>query len=93
MSIDQLLDVFLTKNLLYSAGNNRRLYKNFHKFFAPLVITIKYPRKQLILSSGQVADYLYFIDEGLARGFSFDDKKQKETTLFLWKEHSTDYNS
>ena len=89
MGIKQLLDIFLAKNLLYSRGNNRGLYKNFHKFFASLVTSNTYPRNQLLLSPGQVPDYLYFIDKGLARGFSFDDKKQKETTLFLWKEHST----
>jgi CRP-like cAMP-binding protein len=88
MSVDQLFNIFLDKNSLYTSREGNSLYGKLQHFLLPLITTSYYPRSQLILSAGQVADYLYFLEEGLARGFYFDQDKQKEVTVFIWKECS-----
>ena len=88
MTIDLLIDIFLDKNFLYNKSEGDRLGEELKHFLLPLITTSYYPRSQLVLSAGQAADYLYFLEEGLVRGFRFDKEKQKETTVFLWKEGS-----
>jgi CRP-like cAMP-binding protein len=89
MSIDQLLNIFLKQTLLFAGRNSTGLYPKLYKFLSPLVTFSIYPRSHLILTAGQVADYMYFVERGLARGFTFDQKRQKESTVFLWKDQTT----
>ena len=88
MSTDQLLNVFLA-NPSRNGKVDRRLHRKLDRFLAPLITASYYPKSQLILSSGQSADYLYFVEEGLARGFCFEPGKKKEITIYFWKEQST----
>lgn len=88
MSADQLLNVFLYNPSRKGKGD-RRLYNKLYRSLAPLITGSYYPKNQLLLSEGQVADTLYFVEEGLVRGFCFEAENKKETTVFLWKEHST----
>lgn len=43
---------------------------------------------QLLLSEGQEAAYIYFLEKGVARGYYYDPQKQKEHTVILWDERS-----
>lgn len=53
------------------------------------VIAVSYfSRKQLLLSSGQVAGHLYFVNKGLVRAFYYDKEHEKEITSILWNAHS-----
>jgi CRP-like cAMP-binding protein len=57
-------------------------------YLVPLITTSYYSRWQLLLSAGQVSQYIYFLQKGLARGFYTDQKTGREVTDFLWHEAS-----
>ena len=57
-------------------------------YLVPLITTSYYSRRQLLLSAGQVSQYIYFLQKGLARGFYTDQKTGREVTDFLWHEGS-----
>ena len=44
--------------------------------------------RSLLLNAGHRSDYMYFVEKGLARCFSFDVHTGRELTSILWKEHS-----
>lgn len=44
--------------------------------------------RSLLLNAGHRSDYLYFVEKGIARCFSFDDRTGRELTSILWKEQS-----
>ena len=45
-----------------------------------------YPYKQLLLSPGQPAGHIYFVQQGFARGFYYEEEAGRQVTLFLWDE-------
>ncbi|GAB3832848.1 Crp/Fnr family transcriptional regulator [Pontibacter rugosus] len=47
-----------------------------------------YAQKQLLLSSGQPVDHAYFVADGFARGFCYNERTGSDITLFLWEEES-----
>jgi CRP-like cAMP-binding protein len=57
-------------------------------YLVPLITTSYYSRRQLLLSAGQVSQYIYFLQKGLARGFYTDQKTGREVTDFLWHQGS-----
>ena len=87
MSADALFTILLNHASRYP-NSDTGLLEKLNQFLLPVITVSHYPRQQLLLSAGQVADYLYFLEEGLARGFYFDEDKQKEITNFLWQEQS-----
>jgi len=44
--------------------------------------------RQLLLSAGQVADYIYYVESGLVRGYYYNKEKNTQYTVSLWDEHS-----
>jgi CRP-like cAMP-binding protein len=44
--------------------------------------------RQLLLSAGQAADYIYYVENGLVRGYYYDKEKNTQYTVSLWDEHS-----
>lgn len=44
-----------------------------------------HPPRRLLLQAGQVADLLYFVEEGLLRAFYFDETTGRDITFSLWK--------
>ncbi|WP_303925645.1 Crp/Fnr family transcriptional regulator [Draconibacterium sediminis] len=44
--------------------------------------------RSLLLNAGHTSDYMYFVEKGIARCFSFDDRSGRELTSILWKEQS-----
>ena len=57
-------------------------------FFTPLIHSNRFDRKQLVLSAGQTPGHLYFLTDGIARGFYLDADSGNEKTFFLWGQHS-----
>ncbi len=45
-------------------------------------------RNQLLLSEGQEALYIYFLEKGFARGYYYDRETGQERTVILWDELS-----
>ena len=57
-------------------------------YLLPVIATTGYARRQLLLSAGHIAQYIYFCKRGFARGFFIQKKTGREITDFLWSEHS-----
>lgn len=47
-----------------------------------------YAQRQLLLSAGQPVDHAYFVAEGFARGFFYEERTGSDITLFLWDEQA-----
>jgi CRP-like cAMP-binding protein len=41
-----------------------------------------------LLSAGQIAEHIYFVEKGMVRGYYYDKKKEAEHTVILWDELS-----
>ena len=88
MSIDNLLDILFNYGALPKKSPGNNFAEKLKAYLLPVIISRFYARRQLLLSAGQVAEYIYFIEKGLARGFYTYDATMKEATHFLWNEHS-----
>ena len=44
--------------------------------------------RQLLLNAGQIADHIYFVENGMVRGYFYDELKNKEHTVCLWDDQS-----
>lgn len=64
------------------------LLEKLEACLAGMVAESRYARQQLLLSAGQVPEYLYYVDRGLVRGYYYDDSSGRAITLFLWREDS-----
>lgn len=88
------MDVHELFNQLLSYGSvpEKLLSKQFAEelklFTAPLLYITVYTKDQLILSPGQRADYIYFLDKGFAYGYHTDAETQNEIVHFIWGKHS-----
>ena len=88
MSIHELFDILLGQSLLTSKLPDSNTMEDLKIYLVPLVTTSVYTKRQLLLSAGQVAWYIHFLEQGLARGFHISEDTGKEITDFLWNEHS-----
>lgn len=52
------------------------------------LIVSRYKRHSLLLNQGQVDEYIWFIEKGIARCYFYDMKSGREITTILWKEKS-----
>lgn len=52
-----------------------------------LTIT-EHRHRSLLLNAGHTSDYMYYVENGIARCFYFDDRTGRELTSILWKEQS-----
>ncbi|WP_148561715.1 Crp/Fnr family transcriptional regulator [Pontibacter korlensis] len=48
----------------------------------------QFAQRQLLLSAGQVPEHLYYVRQGIVRGYYYDDASGRAITLFLWNEAS-----
>lgn len=88
MSIHHLFEILLNNGPLPSKLSDKNFIENLKAYLLPFITASTYARRQLLLSAGQVAEYLYFLEKGLARGFYIQEGTRKEITDFLWGEHS-----
>lgn len=47
-----------------------------------------YRHRSLLLNAGHTSDYLYFVGEGIVRGFYYEDRTGREMTSILWDSQS-----
>jgi CRP/FNR family transcriptional regulator, anaerobic regulatory protein len=57
-------------------------------YLLPVIATTGYMRRELLLSAGHIAQYIYFCKRGFARGFFIQKKTGREITDFFWGERS-----
>lgn len=67
---------------------DQKLQEELRGYAGGIVAVSHYARKQLLLSAGQPAEHAYFVEEGFARGFYYDDRTGRDITVFLWDELS-----
>lgn len=88
MNIHQLFEIIISGCQRPAWLPDKAFMEELELFFEPLITVNNFERKQLLLSTGQVAGYIYFLVNGLARGFYTDQAKGKEMTVYLWNRHS-----
>lgn len=69
--------------------------KELMSFLNSKLYPVSFSRRRILLSAGEIPDKVFFVSKGLARGFFYDEKKDKESTLYLWDTGSfcTDVNN
>lgn len=95
MQMQSLYEVLFAMKPLPEQIRNEIDQKRFIQFIDPKLETSHYIHRQLLLSAGQVADHIYFLESGFARGYYYNLEKEKEQTVCLWDAASiiTDPNS
>ena len=88
MSIHHLFEILLNYGPLPAKLSDKSFVENLKAYLLPFLTTSAYTRRQLLLSAGQVAEYIYFLERGAARGFYINKITKRETTDFLWNLHS-----
>ena len=88
MSIHELFDTLFNYKQVFPTLQDSNSVESLKTYLIPLITTTFYPKRQLLLSAGQVAGYIHFLEQGLARGFYISEGTGKEITDFLWNEHS-----
>ncbi len=88
MSIHHLFDILSSFEPLPKKLLDKNFVENLKNYLIPILATSFYTRKQLLLSAGQLAKHIYFLEKGFARGFYMHPHTKKEVTHFLWKQDS-----
>lgn len=88
MNIHELFDILLNHSPLPSSLRDTHSMEDLKTYLIPLITTSVYTKRQLLLSAGQVAVYIYFLEKGFARGFYIHPQTKKEVTHFLWNRDS-----
>ena len=88
MQNDTLYKVLFTKNQLPEELRYEVNRKKLIQFIDSKIGFSRHRRRHLILNKGQIADHLYFVEHGIARGFYYDKMEKKEQTVSLWVEQS-----
>jgi len=82
-----LYDVlFNVKNLPDELRDGKKR-EELMRFVNLQLTTSSHKKNQLLLTPGHVADQIYFLERGAARGY-FHDEDGKEHTLYFWDEKS-----
>lgn len=54
------------------------------QFISSRISTTHHSRRVLIQAEGMIPDRIYYVKQGLVRGFKYDKTKNKEKTVSLW---------
>jgi CRP/FNR family transcriptional regulator, anaerobic regulatory protein len=88
MQKDNLYKVLFAMNQLPEELRNENIRKELIRYIDSKIGSSAHGHRQLILNAGQVADYIYFVEKGIARGFYYDEINVKEQTVSLWDENA-----
>lgn len=84
MQTHNLQDALLRMNPLPNELKSETNLKAIMDFIDAKTSVSFHTHRQLLLNAGQVADHIYFVENGIARGYYYDDKRDKEHTACLW---------
>ncbi len=82
MSIHHLFDILLSYGPLPPKLLDKGFIESLKSYLIPVLATSAYAKRQLLLSAGQVCEYIYFLEEGLARGSIYTIKPAKRSLIF-----------
>ena len=86
MSVHQLIDILISYGPLPKILLDKSFLEELKAYLKPLITSSFYTKRQLLLSAGQIANAIYFVEKGLVRGFYTHFETEK--TCFLWNEKS-----
>jgi CRP-like cAMP-binding protein len=88
MAAYRLYETLFSAEHLPDELNNEREQKRLAAYLDNVMGASHHSHTQLLLSKGQEACYIYFLEKGMARGFYYDVQKGIERTIIFWKECS-----
>ncbi len=66
----------------------RGVQEQLESLLSGMLARSRYAQRQLLLSAGQLPEHLYYVEQGMVRGYYYDDASGRAITLFLWREAS-----
>jgi len=78
----------MCENPLGSRLQDKTLREAARAHVEQILAVSHYPCRQLLLSPGQLAEHIYFVQQGFARGYCYDENTGRQLTLFLWDEQA-----
>lgn len=88
MSIHQLIDILLSDGPLPRKLKDAIFLEQLKTNLAPFIIKHTYRKNQILLSKGNHSNDIYFLEEGIVRGYYHHSGSQKEQTHYLWNGRS-----
>ncbi len=88
MNPEQLFEILFKFKYLPKKLPTGNSLKKLKAYLSQIITTNYYERRQLILGAGQISEYIYFVEKGLARAFYINHQTKKESTSILWNKHS-----
>jgi CRP-like cAMP-binding protein len=83
----KLYEALFSVNHLPNELKDSRVREELISVFDSHISIRSLKRNQVILTPGYIADQIYFLEEGTARGYFYDDYG-REHTLYMWDERS-----
>jgi CRP-like cAMP-binding protein len=87
MQVKQLVQV-LAEGHTPEVLKDRGFLANLEAYLEEQGAGSRYAQRQLLLSAGQIPEYLYGVRQGMVRGYYYDDDSGRAITLFFWEEAS-----
>jgi CRP-like cAMP-binding protein len=88
MSIELLLEIMLGNGHPPRKVMTANFKKELTDDLAPFITRHSYRKSQILLSKGHICNHLYFLKEGIVRGYYQLSESGKEQTHFLWNGNS-----
>jgi len=88
MLTDQICRVLLQEDTLSARCMDKEELHRLKAHVEDVLAISHFTYKQLLLCAGQPAEHIYFVQQGFARGFYYDESTGRQVTLFLWDERS-----
>lgn len=88
MLTDQICQALLHENPLATQLSDKSKQDKLKAYVESILAISHYNHKQILLSPGQPAEHIYFVQKGFARGYYYEEKSGREITLFLWDAQS-----
>ncbi|MBT2560084.1 Crp/Fnr family transcriptional regulator [Pedobacter sp. ISL-68] len=88
MTAKKLYNILFGMEHLPTELQNEQERIRLAQYLDSIIGSSQHTHTQLLFSAGQEAEYIYFVEEGLARGYNYDAERHREDTVILWDEGS-----
>lgn len=88
MSKHSLYEVLFSMCTLPAALKDKVYRDELSDALDKLIVENRHHHRYLLLSKGHVQDHLFFLQEGFARCFFYDESSGREITTIFWKERN-----
>lgn len=88
MAAQSLYEMLFDTDRLPAELNDEAERKRLTGYLDSIIGISHHPRTQLLLGEGQDVSYLYFLEQGMARGYTYNPETQEEHTVLFWDEGS-----